>query len=400
MNKKKIASFFLLTSSFFLAFLILELFSRIYYKKNTDTLWKKYENSYTKQWLDPSGSCSFSDSLVPHPFFAFVHHKNGPCGIESNSTGILDHQEFPAEKNPHFFTIVVLGGSVASQLTYGSHEKRWLEDFLNTHYTNKKKQPFRIISGALGAWAFPNQTTLLSMYGPAVDAVIAIDGYNEALPAKYYMPIYTPDWINYQYTIQQQRKSLWDNIFLSCSKQIRALSFSWSPLKKSHALFVMYDALVQKAFEKKFNASGIELLEKFVRPTEKTPAYIDAWNRDRYQQYIVTLASIAGSMQLPYAHFLQPIRWIDKALSEEEKLPQEVINPEQYKNIFLAAQKKAEKLGYHTRSLTGIYADHRETIYGDNIHCKVAKDGSSIGYEIMAKEISKTIARLWNFSPK
>ena len=65
---------------------------------------------------------------------------------------------------------------------------------------------------------------------------------------------------------------------------------------------------------------------------------------------------------------------------------------------FLSLQEK----GLEVHSLTKIYKDIKETVYGDGIHASFYQISpnkyESIGYEIMAKSISEVIAEKWGFT--
>ena len=65
---------------------------------------------------------------------------------------------------------------------------------------------------------------------------------------------------------------------------------------------------------------------------------------------------------------------------------------------FLSLKEK----GLEVHSLTKIYKDTKNTVYGDGIHASVNQISQnrlgSIGYEIMAKSISEIIAQKWGFT--
>ncbi|MFK5143509.1 hypothetical protein ACI4A9_28820, partial [Klebsiella pneumoniae] len=52
-------------------------------------------------------------------------------------------------------------------------------------------KPFRVLSGANGAWSYPSQINFLSLYGDSADAVVALDGFNELKPTL--TPLFSPN---------------------------------------------------------------------------------------------------------------------------------------------------------------------------------------------------------------
>ncbi|MGZ3695416.1 MAG: hypothetical protein ACXWQO_14965 [Bdellovibrionota bacterium] len=158
-------------------------------------LWRSHQNIYSSSEGDGNGGCSLSDSLMPNPFFGFTHNLSLPCHPRFvSNVGLIDSHDFPLKRDPEAFSVVLVGGSVASQMAVGpSNAPSWLELSLNKKFISPNGKPFRISSGAMGAWHYPSQITFLTLYGDSMDAVVAIDGYNEVEKARFNMPIYAPD---------------------------------------------------------------------------------------------------------------------------------------------------------------------------------------------------------------
>ncbi len=78
-------------------------------------LFQRTQNTFVRD-ITKGGNCRYIDTLYPHPYLAFVHHENPPCGLRNlNNIGLLnDH--YPLEKRADRFTILLTGGSVAAQL--------------------------------------------------------------------------------------------------------------------------------------------------------------------------------------------------------------------------------------------------------------------------------------------
>src|SRR5204863_7029150 len=105
---------------------------------------------------------------------------NPPCGLPGiNNIGLFG-SDFPSERRPDRFVILVTGGSVAAQfgqLIPGG--PKYLEETLNASYQSPTGQPFLVLNGGDGAWKQPQAFILFAMYATSVDAVVTLDGYNE-----------------------------------------------------------------------------------------------------------------------------------------------------------------------------------------------------------------------------
>ena len=78
-------------------------------------LFERTQNTYVRDTTKGS-ACRYVDTLFPHPYLAFVHHANPPCGIPwVNNVGLFG-DDFPTVKRTDRYVILLTGGSVASQL--------------------------------------------------------------------------------------------------------------------------------------------------------------------------------------------------------------------------------------------------------------------------------------------
>ena len=143
-------------------------------------LFQRTQNTYVRD-LTRNSKCRYVDTLYPHPYLAFVHHGNPPCGLPNvNNIGLLN-ADFPTLKPADKFVVLVTGGSVASQLVqnWEAPAKRYLEDELNQRFVSPNGKPFLVLNGGDGAWKQPQQAILTAMYATSIDAVVTVDGYNE-----------------------------------------------------------------------------------------------------------------------------------------------------------------------------------------------------------------------------
>ena len=143
-------------------------------------LFERTQNTYVRD-ATKGTACRYVDTLYPHPYVGFVHHANPPCGQPwVNNVGLYG-PDFPVIKNPDYYTVILTGGSVASQL--GQNQKapapRYLEEELNKQYVSPTGKPWLVLNGADGAWKEPQPFILFSLYASSVDAVVSLGGYNE-----------------------------------------------------------------------------------------------------------------------------------------------------------------------------------------------------------------------------
>ncbi|MBS0550129.1 MAG: hypothetical protein JSR24_20425, partial [Proteobacteria bacterium] len=143
-------------------------------------LYERTQNTYVRDLT--KGACRYVDALYPHPYVAFVHHGNPPCGLTNVNNVGLFNDDFPTVKRTDRYTVLVVGGSVASQLAQNMPAPpapKYLEEELNKRYLSPNGKPWLVLNGGDGAWKEPQQFILFSMYASSVDAVVALDGYNE-----------------------------------------------------------------------------------------------------------------------------------------------------------------------------------------------------------------------------
>jgi len=315
----------------------------------------------------------------PHPMFGYTRSSKPECNKNVNNIGITDNKDFPSARDPNFFSILLLGGSVAANLA----ESNLLEIQLNQSYKNSKNKPFRVFNGALGGWRQPNQMLMLIRYGDLFDGIIVLDGFNELSNHYFFKNIDTPD----------------DSTFLSISnpnsdkkKLVEILSFYKQTLKNYPFLTNYYTPVHLYKIG----------LQKLLSPTSDNNKY-QYWNMNhpknywksrndssirsvrQYLKYIKSQSHIADLQDSKYAHFIQPIRWIGKDLTDIEKLPQRVINKEDYK--LLLAQNNAQSI--QAKSLVDIYKQNKEQIYTDHIHVNYE------GNKIMSHNIINHLENTW-----
>ena len=128
----------------------------------------------------PSKGCGYGDSLIVHPYLAYVQTALGPCGVGYANSKSLIGKEFPDRPRPRTGIILVTGGSVAAQFVGDNRkEESPLERILNAEFTGDRFDRFIVLNGAHGAWKQPNQYIFFGLYADTLAGVITLDGVNE-----------------------------------------------------------------------------------------------------------------------------------------------------------------------------------------------------------------------------
>ena len=364
-----------------------------------------YLNLSYNQFIDDiaqRSSCSFSASTIGHSMLGFVMRRKEwlPKGCDggANNIGISTSRNLPLVKSPDEFTILVLGGSVAHQLAIYQEtlDSSFLQDYLNDQFLPPSKKSFKVIAGAAGAWAQPNQFNMLAIYGDRIDGIIAIDGYNESFK------------ITYPHSFEQ----------MPAAQQILAYSgkdsyrFKILNLLGTYRHHVANSFLAHSYLMNAFYKVQVGIFKKIVMP----PEMIDEFNLgtseenhlplseakalalNHFKSYNRKMHLLAETTNVKSIQFLQPTRLWGKELTPEEKITREFISGEDYKSIE-KTYKQLNQEGFPVFSLTEIFNDRKERIYSDHIHY-LNVNGTSIGNEIVTMTIAKHLENTWKLKRK
>lgn len=360
-----------------------------------ETLFHSFENGYVQRQVEtlPFVDCAWNQTLVSHPYLGWVHKRPGTkCGFSGvNNRGFPSHYDMPSRRDPNYFSILLVGGSVASHLAIGKSGGRiWLEDELNENYISPNGKPFRILQGAMGGWKFPAQNIVTLMYGDIADAVAAVDGFNET--ADY--SVDRPQTMLVQ-ILSRESSDVQNWIPFSYARKFRHAALGLPMLKNSYLALSIYRALIQLAYtEAKHRA---EHFEKNIYPDldNVSEAEHEQWNLKRFEHYFLMLEGEAKILKVPFAHFLQPIPSYKKNLTLEEKNHLLFVTDQHYKPYDKLARRLKQQ-GHNSFSLTDIFEHHDENIYSDEIHCQFDERGDSPGYALMSKAIAEDLAKAWH----
>lgn len=316
-----------------------------------------------------------------------------------NSIGIDQTYEYPKEKSSEFYTILVLGGSVAHQLSrhnfYPDHSV--LEEVLNKYYQSPTGKPFKIFAGALGGWKQPTQYNMLALFGDLFHAVISVEGYNELTMDFHKNAIDTADRASLHFAMGP--KSSFEEFLISIHKTIVGNRENWI-IRNSHFLFLVSNSIISDALtnvenDKRFNTHSLETFYQNLSQLEFSKR-----NMRKYEFYLKSMSAGANSLGLNYAYFLQPIRWIDKNLTDKEISYTRFIHTESYKQL-QEVFKKLRKSGLNTIDTTDLLKNETGEYYIDHIHFDIdINNREESGYYLLSKRIGKELSKLWGLTPR
>jgi hypothetical protein len=354
-------------------------------------------NTFIQDVVRGDRECGYVDTLFPHPYLGFVHHRNPPCGLpDINNIGLFG-PAYPSTRPDDRFLVLLTGGSVAAQFAQGvDGGPSYLERFLNERYVSPTGKPFLVLNGGDGAWKQPQQAILFLLYADAVHAVVTLDGFNEhymlEASTRFEYPANNFHLVN---PLASQR--LGDVVFRWTAARIRSAAASSAVLSRSQAAYATVSAI--EAFAERRAASRprpqttIETI--FALPTEWTPGQRKAWAIGQYQKYLSSITAVAKQFGVLSAHFIQPAPAVGKPLTDDER---RVVGDLAYGPLYsemAAALIGLTDRGTPTFSLLEIFAGDTRTLYGDPVHLLREKGGRSAGYERMADRMATALGELW-----
>ena len=376
---------------------------------SAEELFERTQNTYVRDLT--KGPCRYVDTLFPHPYLGFVHHANPPCGLPNVNNIGLFNDDFPVLKRADRYTVLLVGGSVASQLAQNMPAPpapRYLEEELNKNYVSPNGKPWLVLNGGDGAWKEPQQLILFALYASSVDAVVTLDGYNES----------------YFFTHPQtERLERPLSNFIDVNPFVADENFgdaatgwvlgrvagvlSQNPiLGHSHAAYMIIRGIeaVAKSKDAFKSTKKTTLVGLFSMPEEirKSPDLEFAVQLALYQKYERGIDAIAKDNGVKSAYFLQPIPRYGKVLteSEKERIGGGMANGEVYRRLVAGMMTLRDK-GLPIYDLGDLLKDEKDTFYSDYIHfVRDRKTGVSPGYRLMAARMGQLLAETWGLKAK
>lgn len=341
--------------------------------------------------------CSWPDTLYPHPYFGYVQTNRPPCGWPLSNIHLYGH-DLPLKKNSDYFTVLVLGGSVAQNITSGfvGANRNWIEEELNKHYRSPDGRPFLVVNGALGGWKQPHQIIALSQYVDRIDAFISIEGYNEN------MIINSGHRLEQPFDLYVRANRLPDSPWLLTAflNSLRNWILKIEFLKNSYIANLSLGAALN------FFRGTIDL-DKTMTDYSNFFQYPLEWPKEKriteslvkYSNYQKSMTALAEAHSIQGAIFLQPIPNLYKRLTPRESKQGPLIDPVVYLRTRQVLQDSAGSK-VPVFSLLKVFESETEDIYRDEIHCLVDEAGFSKGYYLMAKSIAQSLAAKWSLQKK
>lgn len=370
-------------------------------------LFQRTQNTFVRD-MTKGSSCRYIDTLYPHPYLAFVHHANPPCGLRNlNNIGLLN-DDYPIEKRQDRFTILLTGGSIASQLAQMSDgdAPRFLELELNQNYISPNGKPFLVLNGGDGAWKEPQPFILFALNAQAVDAVITVGGMNE-----FYM---------FRNFVTERLERPVSN-FLEVNPLVADENFgdaaigwvmgriagavSLNPvLGSSHAVYMIVRGVesIAKGRGGLKSTKRTTLDSIFALPAEVKGdgEKIFALQLSLYQKYQRAIEAVAREYGVRAAYFFHAVPAWGKDLTPEEKA---VVGDLSYGPLYrrmVEAMMTQRSRGMAVYDLGDLLAGVKEQVYADDAHFRLGDDSDSLGYRLMAKRVAANVAEAWKLERK
>jgi hypothetical protein len=368
-------------------------------------------NAYTEtaRTTTASKSCGYGDSLIIHPYLAFVQTALGPCGVSYANAKSLIGKDFVDKPRPRIGIVLVTGGSVAAQFVWDNRQKESaLERILNAEFTGDRFDRFVVLNGGHGGWKQPNQYILFGLYADVLTGVISLDGFNEHYMANASQRFELPA-ANFFQVIERQ-----DPRVTTAPLSIAALKLEADLYRFAtrHTLFhvsnlaylavdLMRGKLRRYAAKAPKRAADDE--EDWVKATyEKmfafnepmTPAERKTWAFAQYEKYIRLMHAGAQAMGIKSLFLIQPIPGLGKPPTDQENIFAQKTNKKLYKEMADDLAGLRGRYGIPVYSLIDVFQARSEEIYKDQVHV------NDLGNEIMARQIADLIEKVWQWPRK
>ena len=370
-------------------------------------LFERTQNTYVRDATRGTG-CRFVDTLYPHPYLAFVHHANPPCGMSwVNNVGLFG-PDFPVTKPDDYYVVMLTGGSVASYL--GGNQRppgpRYLVEELNKNYVSPTGKPWMVLDGAAGAWKEPQSFIIFSLYATSVDAVVNVSGFNEHY---YFYP-------KMEQRLEAPASSFVEVNPFAADENFGDAAIGWvmgrlagalalNPiLGHSHAAYIMIRGIETTAkgrdgikSNKQTTVLGLFNLPKDIMDNPERHFGVQL---SLYRKYFRATEAMANDNGVKSAFFLQPVPALGKTLTEEEK---RVVGDLSYRDTYrrmVSGMMTLGERGLPIYDLGDVFVNQKGTIYADHIHYLLDDKGESLGNRLVATRISVLLAETWGLERK
>ena len=370
-------------------------------------LFDRTQNTYVRD-MTKGTDCRYVDTLFPHPYLAFVHHGNPPCGKPNvNNIGLLG-EDFPTVKRTDRYTVLLTGGSVASQLGQIAPPPapRYLEEELNAHYVSPTGQAVpgaerrrRCMEAAAGLHPVRALLELGRRRGHArwlQRALYVLEGHQGAAgAAAQQLP---------RRQSLRRRREFWRRRDRLGGRPGRRRPGVNPILGHSHAAYMIVRGIEAFAKSKDVFSSTkrTTLASLFALPPEIVANYDEAFavQLGLYQKYVRSIEAIARDEDVKTAYFLQPAPAIGKTLTEEEVRNAGDLGYRDLYRKIVAGMMTLRDRGLAIFDLADVFKDEKGSIYEDHVHFRRDASGESRGYRLVAKAMAEKMAETWGLQPK
>lgn len=365
------------------------------------------------QWIVRQNRLPGINHSVPHPYLGFVRAPEDssvtfgdeePMKGYGFSTGSIVRQA-----KPDTVTVGVFGGSVAYEMMNdGAAAARLTDGFHRIPAFHGKRIVYTV--GALPGYKQPQSLMALAYFlsiGAHFDVVVLLDGFNDVAwgmvhPPKEIFPLYP--WNAFYLPAQSDPGHLagvtsWLGLRELIVHTAIAPPLRWSATVR--LLWLAVDQTLQRRIallEAKVSRSGTRASYALSGPElpegksdhERQTLMADTWKRSSLQMR--HLAETNGAL---YFHFLQPNQYVkdSKPMGGAERHVA-ISTGMPYGPLVVSGYPLLQSRGAELRSggenfsdLTGVFRDHREPLYIDEV-CHVSSSGSVI----LADAIGETAA--------
>jgi len=357
----------------------------------------------------PSKGCGYGDSLIVHPYLAYVQTAQGPCGVRYSNSKSLLGKEFPDRPRPRIGIILLAGGSVAAQFIWDNRQQESpLERILNAEFTGDRFDRFIVLNGGHGAWKQPNQYIFFGLYADILAGVITLDGFNEHYMINSRRRFEEPA-SNYFQAVERQDPRVTTAPFTMAALKLDADLYRFASrhatFQVSNFAYIVVDALrtALRYYASRAPKTAITAEDDWVKASyaqmfafrnKMTRDESKLWSLRQYEKYIRLMHGGAEALGIKSLFLLQPIPGWGKPLTKRERKFARGTDRKVYKEMTDHMLGLREQFGIPVYSLLDVFQDTREEIYKDYAHV------NQFGDEIMARRVADLIAEVWGWPRK
>jgi hypothetical protein len=394
--KKRLKKIYPILIVFFIFWGISELGLCLYTKlstgefKTAETLYRQGFRSYFN--ISSPNDCGWGESIGPHQFIGYIYHDKAECQASFRNNFGFRGSDVPDVYDPNFYSIMLLGGSVAEQLGSIPSDKTNLvnlEKYLNTHYISPNKKPFKVLNFSLAGGRQPMGVIVAEQFLDRVDSVVSVEGYNE----QGYLALSAP---------LETAGAPWQEIAAAYEAPFTFLALKkatgWSrkiylsSLKQSYVLYYVLHAAVKNLSESYFAT------EKTVDPYKRSGEKISNEQRrtyvlNGYVNHLEHIRALADYHHKTFTLFLQPNPNYFKTLTPEEKIAitDLEVKYQEFPGIYEYVKKNAK---INTESLEDIFQNVSSTLYIDHIHT------NNQGVEMLSAAVADRLGKRYHWAKK